>query len=245
MNNRENILEELREISPVIAGINKTEVYKVPFLYFEYLPKKILSKIKGEENITSNNSAYTTKPPEGYFETLADKVLLKIKQQEKATEIENELAEVAPFLNTINKTNIYTVPSGYFDLFKVVPHESGKKAKVVTLQSFSRKFLRYAAAAIITTIIALSAYLFYDKNVNSTPASATNTNISSAVKSLSNDEILEYLKTHSNSANVTQVYFNSKNQDQELNKTLKEMSEEEIKQYLRENSEPGEIEVDI
>jgi hypothetical protein len=245
MDNRNYILQELSEISPSLTKISKTEVYAVPESYFENLATIILSKvgvIKDEEFEFPKDNPM--KVPEGYFDNFSNQVLQKIfNDKPKVNQIEQELNEIAPLLNKISKQPVYKIPENFFQTFQVKPSGITKeKAKVVSF-NFGRNIMRYAAAAIITTIIAISAYLFIDKS--SGKYSSSSANISSQVKNLSNQEIIDYLNTHSNSSNVTKVYYDGANQDPELNKRLKQMSDEEIKQYLDENSEPGEIQVDI
>jgi hypothetical protein len=243
MDNRNYIWQELREISPLLTEVNKDEVYTVPSSYFDNLAAVILNKVahKKEYPLPKGNPM---KVPEGYFDDFSNHVLRKILGEKRSVnEVEQELNDVAPLLNKISKQPVYRVPENFFQSFQVKPGGIIKeKAKVVSI-SFGRKLMRYAVAAIITTLIAVSAYLFIDKSSGTSASSAAN--ISSEVKNLSDQEIIEYLNTHSNSSNVTKVYFEGTKQDPELNKRLKQVSDEEIKQYLKENSEPGEVEVDI
>ena len=248
MNTRDNILKELAEVSPLLVKLDKAGVYSVPIFYFETLSDKVLSKINNETE--SRLKLVTNNPmnvPNGYFENFADRVLNRVRETEGANnEVEQELSEIAPVLNTINKQTLYKVPEGYFSAFSIktpVVEQTKAKAKVVSI-NFGRKLMRYAAAAIITTIIAISAYLFIgNKSTNYT--STNNSNITSEVKKLSDQEIMDYLNTRSNSPNVTKVYSDGSKQDPDLNKKIQQMSDEEIKQYLNENSDPGDIEVDI
>jgi hypothetical protein len=243
MDNSNYILQELREISPLLSKITKAGVYKVPDSYFENLAFTVLNKVNSEEEHQFSRGN-PMRVPEGYFENFSNTIFQKIYSGKGGVnEVEQELSEVAPLLLNISKQPVYRVPENFFQFFQVKPSGITKeKAKVVSL-TFGRKLMRYAAAAIITTIIAISAYLFIDKS--SGKYSSSRTNISSQVKNLSDEEIIDYLNTHSNSSNVTKVYDENAKQDPELNKRLKQMSDEEIKQYLDENSEPGEIQVDI
>jgi hypothetical protein len=245
MDNRNYILQELSEISPSLTKISKTDVFTVPASYFENLASIILSKVTAINDVEFEfPKGNPMKVPNGYFDNFSNQVLQKIyTDSRKVNEVEQELSEVAPLLNKISKQPVYQVPENFFQTFQVKSFGTIKKeAKVVSL-SFVTKYMRYAVAAIITTIIAISAYLFIDKSPDK--YSSPSANISSEVKNLSSQEIIDYLNTHSNSSNVTKVYYEGTNQDPELNKRLKQMSDEEIKQYLDENSEPGEIQVDI
>ncbi|MBS1917725.1 MAG: hypothetical protein JST87_15750 [Bacteroidetes bacterium] len=124
MANRTEIWNELREISPVVAGINHAGVFTVPENYFNTLSDKIISRIhagfSSEKNelqgdtVTSQfskNMPYSV--PARYFESFAENVLLRI-QAEKAGSADEELEILSPFLNRLDKKNLYSVPEGFF-----------------------------------------------------------------------------------------------------------------------------------
>ena len=66
-----DILHELRDISPVVAGIPRNNVLSVPEHYFDCLDAHILFKI---------NDTYAG-VPEGYFERLPDEILNRIRNE--------------------------------------------------------------------------------------------------------------------------------------------------------------------
>ncbi len=108
MNNSNNILNELKEISPLLAGMQKANVFTVPNGYFENFPATMLLLVKEEKNsLLTGISQQNPNVPAGYFDTLADSILNKIKAQ--------EAAEDYPLLNSISTANVYTVPQGYFE----------------------------------------------------------------------------------------------------------------------------------
>jgi hypothetical protein len=116
---RDNILSELREISPLVASVSKQVPYAVPQSYFDGLAMQVMLRIGLEEktgadpllNISKEN---TYKAPEGYFDGLAASILNRIK----ATETENaqeELELLSPLLGKLERKNPFTPPAGYFD----------------------------------------------------------------------------------------------------------------------------------
>ena len=115
MESRIDILKELKELSPVIAGMEKVNVFTVPSGYFERLGDDILVTInEGRSNLLSNiTTPSSIQVPEGYFESLADNILNKIKEQESALE---ELCSLSPMLHSIQNENVFTVPQDYFEL---------------------------------------------------------------------------------------------------------------------------------
>jgi hypothetical protein len=105
MENRNNILNELREISPVVAGISHQVPYSVPAGYFEELAGRLLQLVKageaGNPVLPKPNNPYQV--PQGYFEVLASTILQRVIVEETST----------PVLPKTN--NPYQVPQGYFE----------------------------------------------------------------------------------------------------------------------------------
>ena len=114
MENRTDILNELKALSPVIAALEKVNVFTVPDGYFEYLSTDILMGIDGENgilNLTPNKSS--TEIPVGYFNSLAGSILNKIKAQDIEVEADNLSSE----LIATKSKNVFEVPAGYFESF--------------------------------------------------------------------------------------------------------------------------------
>ena len=110
-----DILNELNAISPIIAGMEKVNVFTVPAGYFESLEADILMAVKDEGAMLSNIPALPLNDvPRGYFDSLADNILNKIKGMD---DVEEELKELSPFLHNLPQQNVFTVPDGYFESF--------------------------------------------------------------------------------------------------------------------------------
>jgi hypothetical protein len=106
MENRNNILKELREISPVVADISRQAPYAVPAGYFEGLTNQLLQLVKAGETssvLPKANNPYEV--PQGYFEGLANNILQRVKAEE---------VSLSPALQQANN-NPYEVPQGYFE----------------------------------------------------------------------------------------------------------------------------------
>ena len=114
MKNSNDIWNELKELSPVLAGMEKVNVFTVPEGYFERLVDDILMSLKKEEGDLVNRftKISTLQVPQGYFESLADNILNTIKTQESTTE---ELRDLSPLLHGVQNKNVFTVPQGYFE----------------------------------------------------------------------------------------------------------------------------------
>ncbi|MFT3825710.1 MAG: hypothetical protein QM731_17450 [Chitinophagaceae bacterium] len=111
MNSRKTILDELQEVSPLVATISGVTPYKVPVGYFEGLATQALQLIQDKNSTVLaplKNSPYSV--PQGYFESLAGILLQHIQQGDVTSSI----------LTTEAGNNPYTVPAGYFDTLPAV-----------------------------------------------------------------------------------------------------------------------------
>lgn len=115
MDNRIDILNELKALSPLLAGMEKVNVFTVPAGYFDMLGETVLMSVREDNN--SLLGSITNQPsmtvPQGYFESLADTILNKIKAAEAEAP---ELNELSPALYSIRNKNVFAVPPGYFEL---------------------------------------------------------------------------------------------------------------------------------
>ncbi len=117
MNNRETILNELKELSRVLAESNPLATYQVPVGYFEELPEKMLGLVQGSEEGSVGLNEAKHNPynvPQGYFDQLAETILKKVKATEAGSP-EEEMETLSPILSKLNKKVPYTVPAGYFE----------------------------------------------------------------------------------------------------------------------------------
>jgi len=200
------IFEELNQISALLAGMEKKNVFSVPSGYFDTLYIDVLKKIgKGSD------SSHTLSVPAGYFEGLADSVLSKIRALRD--EPSQELRTLSPMLYSIQNENVFTVPDGYFNgleaeiLSKVKP-----QARVIEFKKRDSVW-KYAAAAVVTGMIGLSSLMMFNAQPGSGKISddqiittaikdaKTITNekqLNEGIASLSDEEIIKYLEKTGN-----------------------------------------------
>jgi hypothetical protein len=111
MENRNYILSELREISPVVAEIGNQNPYTVPARYFEGLAGQLLQRIRETAKADEAGAPVLPKTanpyqvPQGYFEGLAAQLLNRAKA--------NDIT-LSPVLQQAGN-NPYEVPQGYFE----------------------------------------------------------------------------------------------------------------------------------
>ena len=115
MENRIDILNELKALSPAIAAIEKVNVLTVPDGYFAQLANDILTGIKTENGLSNTAADFLlTDVPTGYFDTLANSILTKIKAQDGEDAVA-EISALSPRLSDIKNADTLQVPTGYFD----------------------------------------------------------------------------------------------------------------------------------
>ena len=84
MNVRNDISEELRSLSAVVAAISRQTPYEVPEGYFLDLPARVLLKVGGQHvRGQEEYKPLTFSVPEGYFEGFAQQVLNRIKSGDR------------------------------------------------------------------------------------------------------------------------------------------------------------------
>ncbi len=226
MDRTPEISAELVEISPYLAQISAAIPYGVPAGYFDAFPGLMMERLEAEVALpVAQLPAYQV--PVGYFEGLAGNILSKIRERESGlSEVQAELQEIAPLLNTISKTNSYTVPAGYFDAVAFVPVIEKKPAKLIGL-TFAKKWTQYAAAAVMAGILVTGAFLYTNDNKVG-DSGYSSTDVSSELNTLSETDLANYLDTPESSN--TDVLATVKN-------TINTLSDEELDQYLSENQD--------
>ena len=218
MPNKKEILNELKEISPLLCTIENDNPLTVPSQYFEQLSSNILSAIKKDALATEEITAFdfgsipaiSRDLPDNYFESLSGRILSTIKRDELIEEL-----NAYPLLLSLKGKNVFTIPQDYFENIaieiseKIANENSGKvvsinRGKVISMKS---TWWKAAAAAVIAGVVAVSSYFVLDNNptstvqtsyISSTNEYKTPEQVNLAIASLSDDEIADYLEDHGN-----------------------------------------------
>jgi hypothetical protein len=148
---RENILNELNAISPLVASVPRVNVYRVDENYFDGIRAELQARIIASNFTTSQNYFDV---PEGYFESLPTNILAKIKAQEN-NPVFTEMEELSPTIAGIGNKNVYTVPQRYFEQLAMPTIASVKVVKMG-----SRSIFKYAAAAVIVGLLGFGTMKF-------------------------------------------------------------------------------------
>ena len=117
-----DILNELREISPIVAQIDpRQDLFELPSGYFNELADKVISRIRAVETESFSPIGQADKNPPfsipgNYFESFAEKLMGRIRA-EQADSAAKELEILSPILAGMEKKNPYHVPPYYFAEF--------------------------------------------------------------------------------------------------------------------------------
>lgn len=150
MNSKTDITNELLSISDVVGQVPKTNVFQVPEGYFESIPENIKEKIFSER-FAGSQAPLTV--PEGYFDQLPSIILAKINAT-SFEEVKEEIEQLSPTLASIPKTNLFTVPTGYFEqTIAALPQLTQTTAAKVIAISPRKKWLRVAVAAVVIGVL--------------------------------------------------------------------------------------------
>lgn len=252
---QENFFEELADnilANIFIQTLPVTNPYLIPENYFVNLPGLIIEKIQLNEelNVGGINKKTGLSVPDGYFESLAGNILNKIKNN-SVNEVQKELEDLSPLLGSISRTNVYSVPDNYFSELKPSVEKSEEQeeesAKVISIATHTRKWINYAAAACIGTVLFGGGYLFFNKKTNQPQnlsnnyaAAFSNMDIQKEISALSDDVITKYLNDNNNMAVYTNFNDSDELPNMDVQTLLQNVSDEEIQQYLDRSTDEGE-----
>jgi len=228
------ILQELQELNSSLAAATPVG-YQVPEGYFESLPTHILQRIRAMEAVTpaeelahlspllaaiSNQSPYTI--PADYFTSLDPSIAFY-----EDMNAQEELEQISPLLGGLGKQHPFTVPEGYFEKPLLPVVEEKKEAPVVRMAP--GKWFKYAIAASITAIVALSAVLWLNQRstpgVNKQPYAWVEKNM----KKVSTEDISKFVDL----ADEATLDLAKNGASTDIKNLLKNVSDKEIQDFLK------------
>ncbi len=240
MTQKDNILQELNELGSSLANASFQDTYTVPSGYFEGLIGQVLSRIKALDAETASAELAVLSPvlaaaskvmpyrtPAGYFESLPDKMIGLVQNNEQSAA--EELEHLSPLLSGLKKDMPYSVPAGYFENLPVK-----KESKVVSLAS--RKWFRYAAAAVVVGVIATIGIISL-RTDHAPSEKEIFTKITRDVNKMSDsekDNLIDFLNAGLNGNETAQVNTDKPNDFKEL---LKDIPEEELNNFSEQNED--------
>jgi len=245
MKNRNTIQNELNELNSSLNSELDGNTFSVPDGYFDGLANSILAKIKGEMAVSASEEIAGLSPllagisrkipysiPDNYFSLNTDGL--------QAFTSENEESLVLSF---IDKEMPYEVPTGYFANVpeQVLQKISNQGTKVVAIRK--RNWMRLAAAAVITGILAISGIVYF--NNRPTTGNGTSNDPVMAVKKASTEELNDFIKTTAvdGSDGKSSLTVLNKAPKTEAKKLFADVSDKELDDFL--DQMPGDDEIDI
>ena len=240
MAQRDNILQELSEMNSGLAGFSHEPAFQVPAGYFDGLAGEILRKIKATEAANAKEELEFLSPmlsgfsktapysvPAGYFEGLEKKLdeIIFAGKDQTATE---ELESLSPLLSGLKNKPTYTVPEGYFQNIQQPIDDAVPAAKAKVVSITSRKWFRYAAAAIVIGVVAIIGFKLINKGETIDPSDKSLAWVKKNMKKVSTDDINEFVEL-ANTASADIVKTDTKD---EISNLLKDVSDKEIQDFL-------------
>ena len=234
MNSRITIQSELKELNIQLPLEKSAEVYSVPEGYFEGFAASVLNRIKAE-NASPIDELASVSPflaqiskkmpfavPQGYFSQSTEGLSDWVKEEEDLPEWLQSARQMP-----------YTVPTEYFESFQdiILRKVVKKEAKVITISS-SRKWMRYAVAAVITGIIAVSSILYFGNNQSVDPAAQPHEWVAKKLKNVPDKELEEFI--NSADANTTAIAKTETADNAEVRKLIKDIPDSELDKFLNE-----------
>jgi hypothetical protein len=246
MTNRQDILLELQEISPTLAGYPVSTPYLAPAGYMESLADELTAAVV-RHNLISNASGPAYQVPEGYFDGFPEQVLSQIRLAADADTA--ELATIAPVLYAHDRTNPYLAPEAYFSAEKMAETvmQQQPKAKLVAMRK-ARRWVQYAAAAVLAGVLISGAYLFTDdtSSYRATDNSLERFSVSSELGKLSDQDLMNYLNNPETFIAAPAATALASDADMmDVKSHIKQVSDEELRQYVQENAEPYDLAVSV
>jgi len=244
MDSRLTILEELKGISPILAGIPPITPYVAPEGYFDAFAGSVMNRVKLQDVgpkaelsslsplLSSISRKVPYEVPENYFTELSDQALVGAKAIEFVNE---ELENLSSMMIGLKSTNVYLVPNGYFDslaekILNKAKHQ--QPAKVVKMRPFIR-IARYAVAAVFIGVMAVGGWLM--QKPAESPMTAER--IENSIHKASDEEILNFIQNDEGSIAEPAV-----NSDEEMDATdmkamLADVSDNELEQFMNESND--------
>lgn len=240
MTNRNTILNELQDLGSFLTEINPQNLYQVPVGYFDGLANQILNRIKALEASTAEEELEILSPfltgiskenpftaPVGYFDNLSERLMQGIRDHADYLTSDEEIESLSPLLSNISKKLPYSVPEGYFENLKT---EIIRKEETKVISLVSRKWYRFAVAAVVIAVVAIGGLLFINPkqiDPNKNPQAWVKKNIN---KNVSQEQLEDFVALTKGNENNKSLTDNLKTD--EIKDLMKGVSEKEIQEFL-------------
>lgn len=229
-----DIIQELSDLESSLSKGIPTNTYKVPYGYFEGFADQVLSVVKADEKslgwLGSLPKITPYQVPVDYFDGFAENIMKTVSEHPDYQNSREELESISPLLNNLSKRPVFSVPGGYFENFSVPGKQEKIEARIISMTG--RKWLRYAAAAVVTGVIALAGLMVYNNN-HKDAAGNTMAKFEKEVKKIDDVKQTESLIDLMNDGlNQEDLASNTKPvKTDDIQRLLKDVSTDELKDF--------------
>lgn len=225
--------------------------YQVPADYFNNLPAIILNRAKSSATENAKEELEIVSPllgqiskkmpfstPAGYFEEVGENA---IAGAQAIDFVNDALENDSPLMNGLKRVQVYEVPAGYFEqlprqVLKAV--KAQQPAKVVSMH-FTRRVLRYAAAAVVAGLIITGGVFYLNRGGHPVTDGSVPVVASTDLDSISDDVLENYLENQTPAPTETPLASNVTPDDlsaSDMKDLLADVSDEDLQQYIEKYS---------
>lgn len=237
MNSRNHIQRELELQNSSLPFDVHMPVFDLPQGYFENFAAGVLARIKGTTAATAAEEMEGLSP---LLAGLSKKTPYRLPADYFAQNLASgTLREEDPIPGWAaeGRQNPYWVPAGYFSQFpEQVLQQVKPQAKVITM--VSRRWMQYAAAAVLAGALVLGGILYQQQPGSANPENNAEDWVAKTLQQVSNQELEAFILSTEVSGNeMAQQKGNTK----EVRTVLKDVSSSELDAFL--NQLPAETEL--
>lgn len=249
------LLQRVQQIEPVFAVLTeqaRNNPYQVPNSYFNTLPDLLLNKAKAGNAANATEELQALSPllgsigkkmpfsmPADYFTELPGNASAGAQAIDFVNE---ELENLSPLMSSLQQKQAYQVPAGYFEQLpqQVLDKVTQPSAKVVSI-SFTRKLLRYTAAAAIAVVIITAGRLYMNKPARQTDNpypvqvamhDAVKQAVSDSLHSFEDQDLQNYLEAQGGASPENTAIAGNEIKAADVQDMLGDVSDAELQQYL-------------
>jgi len=166
--------------------------------------------------------------PAGYFAGLEERLMQGVLQSESSLEPAEELRSLSPLLSGLKKQVPYSVPDNYFETLNGAAMEKSPPSQTRVVSFSTRKWFRYAAAAVVTGFVALGGFLYLGRGGQIDPTAKSHEWVEKNMKKVSTDELNNFIDLTDEEAPVIASTSNT----EEVKELVKNVSADAIQDFL-------------
>jgi hypothetical protein len=216
MKKSDEIQNEIKHLAPGMTDAPRQMPYTVPDEYFERFPLTTLQAAQ---------TAPAFEVPTGYFDNFATGMLQKVR----SLTIIEELEEIAPTLNGIEKTMPHSLPEGYFDNWKpLLASQQTQPAKVIKMGAGNWK--QWVAAAAVVFTMGIGWQFLINKPSDDRVASiVSDATIDTMLNKVDANSLAGYLEAEQANSEFASLLMLAQ---QDVETGVKQLSDDELNWYL-------------